>query len=142
MPSVYRAPGEEQTAEKLAGFRRVHNDLAAGQLRIASESERQRVAVAVDPGTNVLERTKQRSHGPRVRLLVAVEPHCAMSQSGDRWHETHHRSGQAAIDRAVSDKTLRWGDLPLAPWLIGVVLDDVDAEGTQRVSHQLGVTRL
>ena len=49
---------------------------------------------------------------------------------------------QAAIDRAVSDKTFRRGDLPLAPWLIGVVINDVDAEGTQRVSHQLGVTRL
>ena len=49
--------------------------------------------------------------GPVAHVCVAVEGHRARRQPRDRWHEPHHCSGQAAIDRGgVGELNWRNGD--------------------------------
>ena len=103
----------------------------------AVDGEGQRPALGLNRGAERAQRLEQRTHRPRVRLLVAVEAHRPVGQQRQGGQEAHHRARQTAVDGDVAGEPGRGSDLPLVTGL-----GDLHAERLQPVPHQPGVPRV
>src|SRR5436190_22728556 len=104
--------GQQQRAKELAGSGGIDVDRSALQVGVARQREGKRVAAA-DAHTKGSQRTEDRGHWSRVRLLVPIESDGSIGESSNRGNKAHHRPSKPAVDGAFSDEPVRWGDPPL-----------------------------
>ena len=101
-PSSYRAPASSSAETNWLDDDASITTSPPAHVPGAGDGERQRAASAVvDVDAQAAQRVEDPGHRPGARVRVTVEGDRAVGQRGDRWHEAHHRAGEAAVDGAA-----------------------------------------